>query len=86
YITITRDRALKTADQVDELRRQGRELSTLAGIPMALKDNISTQGVATTCASKVLAGYIPPFDATAVKKLADSPLLGKANMDEFAMG
>lgn len=86
YITITRDRALKTADQVDELRRQGRELSTLAGIPMALKDNISTQGVATTCASKVLAGYIPPFDATTVKKLADSPLLGKANMDEFAMG
>lgn len=86
YITITQDRALETACHVDELRRQGRELSTLAGIPMALKDNISTQGVATTCASKVLAGYIPPYDATAVKKLKDNPLLGKANMDEFAMG
>ena len=86
YITITRDRALDTADRVDGLRRQGGELSALAGIPMALKDNISTKGVATTCASKVLAGYIPPYDATAAKKLADNPLLGKANMDEFAMG
>lgn len=86
YISITRERALETADRVDGLRRQGRELSALAGIPMALKDNISTKGVATTCASKVLAGYIPPYDATTVQKLAESPLLGKANMDEFAMG
>lgn len=86
YITITRERALATAARVDKERRQGKTLSPLAGIPMAIKDNISTAGVATTCASKVLAEYIPPYNATVVARLADCPLLGKANMDEFAMG
>lgn len=86
YITITRERALATADRVDRERRQGRKLCPLAGIPMALKDNLSTKGVPTTCASRVLAEYIPPYDATVVAMLADCPLLGKANMDEFAMG
>lgn len=86
YINITRDRAMATASRIDSERRQGKELGPLAGIPMVLKDNISTQGVATTCASKVLADYIPPFDATVAERLRDCPLLGKGNMDEFAMG
>ena len=86
YISLTRDKAVATAGHVDSLRRQNRELSPLAGIPMAVKDNIAVRGVATTCASKVLADYISPYDATAVEKLAHCPLLGKANMDEFAMG
>jgi aspartyl-tRNA(Asn)/glutamyl-tRNA(Gln) amidotransferase subunit A len=86
YISLTRDKAVATAGHVDSLRRQNRELSPLAGIPMAVKDNIAVRGAATTCASKVLADYISPYDATAVEKLAHCPLLGKANMDEFAMG
>ena len=86
YINITGDRAMATALRVDSERRQGKELGPLAGIPMVLKDNISTQGVATTCASQVLADYVPPFDATVAKRLTDCPLLGKGNMDEFAMG
>jgi len=86
YISITQEQALETAAQVDQLCSQGQELGTLAGIPGAIKDNISTQGVPTTCASRVLAEYIPPFDATVVKKLAHSPMLGKASLDEFAMG
>ena len=86
YIEITGDRALATAKRIDALRCRGEKLGPLAGIPMALKDNISTRGVATTCASRVLAGYIPPYDAAVVEKLGDCPLLGKANLDEFAMG
>ena len=86
YITITEDLALETADRVDALRRQGVDPGPLAGIPVVFKDNISTKGVLTTCASKALAHYLPPFSATVVHKLANCPLLGKANMDEFAMG
>lgn len=86
YIAITKDKALATAARVDERCRRGEKLGPLAGIPMALKDNIATAGIATTCASKVLANYVPPYDATVVQRLADCPLLGKANMDEFAMG
>lgn len=86
YITITQELALNTADRVDKMRGQGQKLGPLAGVPVALKDNISTQGVPTTCASKALANYVPPYDATVVKKLATSPLLGKVNMDELAMG
>lgn len=86
YISLTRDKALETADHVDSVRRQKGHLSPLAGIPMAVKDNIAVKGVPTTCASKVLANYVSPYDATAVEKLADCPILGKANMDEFAMG
>lgn len=86
YIRITRELALKAASRVDRLRRQGAFLSPLAGIPVAVKDNICTLAVPTTCASKVLESYISPFNAAVIEKLQDNPLLGKVNLDEFAMG
>ncbi len=85
YITITEGLAIETAHRVDALRPQGR-LEPLAGVPMAIKDNIATRGIPTTSASRLLKGYISPFDAAVVDKLALSPMLGKANLDEFAMG
>ena len=88
YITQTRDRAFVQAQAVDAKIAQGQDIAVLAGIPGALKDNICTKGVKTTCGSKILAEFIPPYDATVVEKLmvADTVIIGKANMDEFAMG
>lgn len=85
YIAITEDLALAKARQVDEQLAKG-ESGPLAGIPVAVKDNIVTRGVPTTCASRVLEGYKSPFDAAVVERLASSPLLGKVSLDEFAMG
>lgn len=87
YITLTRERAEEAAKAADAARREGKA-SRWAGIPIAIKDNLSTAGVETTCASKILAGYKPPYDATVVAKIKEAglPLLGKTNMDEFAMG
>lgn len=85
YITITEDLAMETARRVDELRPGGR-LAPLAGIPVATKDNIVTRGAPTTCASRMLADYISPYNAAVVEKLSSSPMLGKASLDEFAMG
>ncbi len=88
YLTLTCDRAMDEARRIDELYAKGEVLEALAGIPIALKDNISTAGVRTTCASKILEGYIPPFDATVVERIKQSrmALIGKTNLDEFAMG
>lgn len=88
FLTVTRDEALKQARKVDEKRKRGEQLSPLAGIPMALKDNMCTKGVKTTCASQMLHNFIPPYNATVVEKLqeAEAVVLGKCNMDEFAMG
>ncbi|MBP2628462.1 MAG: Glutamyl-tRNA(Gln) amidotransferase subunit [Firmicutes bacterium] len=88
YITQTGDSALAQAEAVDAKIKQGQAISMLAGIPGALKDNICTQGIKTTCASKILAEFVPPYNATVVEKLmtADTVIIGKANMDEFAMG
>lgn len=88
YITVTRDKALAQARAVDERLAAGETLPPLAGIPGAIKDNLCTNGVRTTCASRMLANFIPPYDATVIAKLQDAGLvmLGKANMDEFAMG
>lgn len=88
YLTVDAEGALATAKDVDEQRMQGRALSPLAGIPAGIKDNICTRGLRTTCASKMLAEFRPPYDASVIEKLKQSSyvLLGKLNMDEFAMG
>jgi aspartyl-tRNA(Asn)/glutamyl-tRNA(Gln) amidotransferase subunit A len=88
YLTLSPERAHKQADKVDALIAAGKPLPALAGVPIAIKDVISTRGITTTCGSKILEHYIPPFDATAVERLdsAGAVILGKTNCDEFAMG
>lgn len=88
YVTRTRELAQQQADAADVRWQQGKPLSPIDGIPISLKDNLCTQGIRTTCGSKILENYIPPYDATAVAKIkqAGAVLLGKTNLDEFGMG
>lgn len=88
FITQTREAALAQAKRVDEKIARGEKLAPLAGLPGVLKDNICSKGTKTTCGSKILANFVPPYDATVTTKLnqQDAIFLGKANMDEFAMG
>ncbi|KAG8582377.1 hypothetical protein GDO81_008029 [Engystomops pustulosus] len=88
YITVTEDVALKQAAEADLRFDQGKPLGVLDGIPFAIKDNFSTKNIETTCASQMLKGYIPPYNATVVQRLLDqgAVLMGKTNLDEFAMG
>lgn len=88
YITLDKDGALRKADEVDRKISAGDPVGSLAGIPIALKDLLCTKGLPTTCASRILETFIPPYDATAVARLheADAVIIGKLNMDEFAMG
>ena len=88
YICITKDNAIEQAENIDKLIQNKEELPPLAGMPIALKDNICTKGVATTCASKMLKNFVAPYESTASSKLWSSGgiCLGKTNLDEFAMG
>ena len=88
YLALCPERASRQADYLDGLVARGEPLPSLAGLPLAVKDVLSTKGIVTTCASRILEGYRPPFDATVVERLegAGAILLGKTNCDEFAMG
>lgn len=88
YVNVTPDEAMKTAEAVDKKIAAGEEIGMLEGVPMTLKDNISTKGIETTCCSKILTGYKPIYDATVWELLQNqnAVMLGKTNMDEFAMG
>src|SRR6056297_2090346 len=86
FITICRDEALEAARAADARLAQG-DAPMLTGVPVALKDIFITEGIRTTCASKILANFTPPYDGTAVRKLKEqgAVIVGKLNMDEFAM-
>ena len=88
YLTLTKDIALEQANAADVGFQNGDNMSPLAGIPIAIKDVICTKGVRTTCASKILSNFVPPYDATVMTKLNQQGIvmIGKTNMDEFAMG
>ena len=88
FLEITKNQALESAKKVDEKISRGEKISALEGIPCAIKDNICTKGIKTTCASKILENFVPPYDATVITKLKkENPIfIGKVNLDEFAMG
>ncbi|MFO0665905.1 MAG: Asp-tRNA(Asn)/Glu-tRNA(Gln) amidotransferase subunit GatA [Polyangiaceae bacterium] len=88
FLAIDDDGALRAAKEVDAKRSRGESLGPLAGVPIAVKDALCTRELATTAASNVLRGYVPPYDATVVRKLrsADAVIVGKTNLDEFSMG
>ena len=88
FITIDRERAMAEARRVQKGIMDGTYTGPLAGVPVAVKDNICTKGVATTCASRILENYVPPYDAHVIERLkeAGAVIIGKTNMDEFAMG
>ncbi len=88
FLEVTADRARADADRIDAARAAGEALPPLAGVPLAIKDNLCTRGIRTTCSSRMLANFVPPYESTVTERLwnAGAVLLGKTNLDEFAMG
>lgn len=88
FLCVTADRALSQAQAVDAKIVAGEEIGLLAGIPIGIKDNMCTKGIPTTCASRILKNFVPPYESTVTQKLADAGavMVGKTNLDEFAMG
>ncbi|MEM8717928.1 MAG: Asp-tRNA(Asn)/Glu-tRNA(Gln) amidotransferase subunit GatA [Cyanobacteria bacterium P01_G01_bin.39] len=88
FLTVTADQALATAKAVDDKIAAGESIGMLEGIPIGIKDNMCTRGIKTTCASQILANFVPPYESTVTQKLKDAGMVvvGKTNLDEFAMG
>src|SRR6202795_4696859 len=88
FLTLSKERALEQADRMDRMAAEGKTLPPLGGVPVGIKDVMSTRGVRTTAGSKILEKYVPPYDCTAVARMeaAGAMVLGKMNCDEFAMG